>query len=453
MTHRDFSHELPARTVFTVSGITTRIKSLLEESFSFVWVEGEISNLRIPSSGHVYFTVKDANAQIAAVMFKGQTKALKFAIKDGLSVTGLGRITVYEPRGSYQIIFEYLEPKGVGSLQLAFEQLKEKLLSEGLFDQTRKKPLPFMPSRISVITSPTGSVIRDIITVSKRRFPSAHIEVVPASVQGSSAASQLVEALRLLKERDKTDIIIIARGGGSIEDLAPFNTEELARAISASKIPVISAVGHETDFTICDFVADLRAPTPSAAAEIALPDARDLSSLNDNLKSRLINSFGRNINFHRIHYASLSKRLVDPRKKVQDLILKVDDLTARLHRAASVFTDKRKSRVDILKNRLISGKFVSDIRSLEYRRLMLDERLKASAANLIKGRKAVISRLEATLEALSPMSVLSRGYSITRTIPGNKVIHETGDVSKGSLIETVLYSGKIVSRVEDKEEK
>lgn len=452
MIHRDVPGGLPSRTVLTVTSLTLRIKSLLEESFNFVWIEGEISNLRIPASGHYYFTIKDANSQIAAVMFKGQAKALKFALKDGISITGLGRISVYEPRGSYQIIFEYIEPKGAGSLQLAFEQLKEKLSGEGLFDQSRKKPLPFLPSKISVITSPTGSVIRDIITVARRRFPAVHIEIIPSSVQGNTAVPQLVEAIQIVNETADSDIIIIARGGGAIEDLAPFNSEELARAVSGSAIPVISAVGHETDFTICDFVADLRAPTPSAAAEIALPDIRDLVKLNTNLKNRLINSIARQLSFYKAHYKSISKRLFDPRKKIQDLILRCDDLTARLHRASSVYIDKRKSKVENLKNRLVLGKLVSDIRSLEYRRILLDKRLKASILNLVKNRKTSLSRFDATLEALSPMAVLSRGYSITRTVPDKRVILKESEVEPGKLIETILASGRIVSRVEGKEE-
>jgi len=452
MIHRDVPGGLPSRTVLTVTNLTLRIKSLLEESFSFVWVEGEISNLRIPTSGHYYFTIKDSNAQIAAVMFKGQVKSLKFALKDGIAITGLGRISVYEPRGSYQIIFEYLEPKGAGSLQLAFEQLKEKLSGEGLFDQSRKKPLPFLPSKISVITSPTGSVIRDIITVAKRRFPSARIEVVPSNVQGDSAVSQLVSAIQLVNRIADSDIIIIARGGGSLEDLSAFNSEEIARAVAASVIPVISAVGHETDFTICDFVADLRAPTPSAAAEIALPDIRDLKKLSSNYRNRLINSTLRQIGFQKTHYKSICKRLVDPRKKIQDLILRCDDLTARLHRAGNIYLDKRKSKIENLKNRLMLGKFVSDIRSLKYRKILLDERLKASITGMVKNKKSDVARLGATLEALSPVAVLSRGYSITRTIPDKKIIIKESEVIPGQLVETILASGRIVSKVEEREE-
>lgn len=452
MIHRDVPGGLPSRTVLTVTNLTLRIKSLLEESFSFVWVEGEISNLRIPTSGHYYFTIKDSNTQIAAVMFKGQVKSLKFALKDGIAITGLGRISVYEPRGSYQIIFEYLEPKGAGSLQLAFEQLKEKLSGEGLFDQSRKKPLPFLPSKISVITSPTGSVIRDIITVAKRRFPSARIEVVPSNVQGDSAVSQLVSAIQLVNRIAESDIIIIARGGGSLEDLAAFNSEEIARAVAASVIPVISAVGHETDFTICDFVADLRAPTPSAAAEIALPDIRDLKKLSSNYRNRLINSTLRQIGFQKTHYKSICKRLVDPRKKIQDLILRCDDLTARLHRAGNIYLDKRKSKIENLKNRLMLGKFVSDIRSLKYRKILLDERLKASITGMVKNKKSDVARLGSTLEALSPVAVLSRGYSITRTIPDKKIIIKESEVIPGQLVETILASGRIVSKVEERDE-
>lgn len=448
MVHRALPDNLPEKTVLTVTGLTLRIKSLLEESFSFVWVEGEISNLRIPSSGHIYFTVRDANSQISAVMFKGQARSLRFSPKDGLAITGLGRVSVYEPRGSYQIIFEYMEPKGAGSLQLAFEQLKEKLATEGLFDQSRKKALPFMPSKISVITSPSGAVIRDIITISARRFPAVHIEVVPSSVQGNAAVSQLVEAVRLVNETGNSDLVIIARGGGSIEDLAPFNSEELARAVAASNIPVISAVGHETDFTICDFVADLRAPTPSAAAEIALPDVRDLETVSNNIRNRLINSFRKQITLHRIHFNALSKRLVNPRKRIQYLAMKCDDLEARLQRAASVYIEKRTSRLSTLKNRLVSGKFVSDIKSLKYRELLLEAKLKSSADSIVKEKRALLSGIGTWLAALNPMAVLSRGYSITRTVAGQKVLLKASEVSAGSEIETILSSGRIISKIE-----
>jgi exodeoxyribonuclease VII large subunit len=251
-----------SRQIYSVHKLTEKIKLLLEKNFPMVWVCGEISNLRIPSSGHAYFTLKDDKAQIAAVMFRGQMRQLQFELEDGLAIIGLGRISVYEPRGTFQIILEYVEPKGAGALQLAFEQLKQKLAREGLFDASHKTTLPFLPETIAVITSPTGAAIRDILHVVQRRFPNVRIEIVPVAVQGDAASKEITRALSIVNLRAAADVIILARGGGSLEDLAAFNTETVARAIFASSIPVISAVGHETDFHHCRFCGRCSRPYP-----------------------------------------------------------------------------------------------------------------------------------------------------------------------------------------------
>ena len=256
--------------IYTVSKLTAQIKTLLEDRFPFVWITGEVSNFRSPSSGHFYFVLKDATAQIQAVMFRGQNQMLKFALEDGMNVTGLGRINVYEPRGTYQIVLEYLEPKGVGALQAAFEQLKAKLAIEGLFADTHKRQIPFLPREIALVTSPTGAVVHDMLNILNRRFPTIPVWVYPVRVQGDGAENEIASALDDLSKRSDLDIIILARGGGSLEDLQAFNSEGVARAVFTSEIPIISAIGHETDYTIVDFVADLRAPTPSAAAELAV---------------------------------------------------------------------------------------------------------------------------------------------------------------------------------------
>ena len=254
--------------IYTVSELTSDLKDILEKTYPFIWIFGEISNFNVPVSGHFYFTVKDEHAQINAVMFRNQNRNLKFKPEDGISITGLGRITVYEPRGTYQIIFEYLEPKGTGAIQLAFEQLKKRLADEGLFDEKHKKPLPFLPGKISIITSPTGAVVHDILKIIDRRFSNLHLEIVPVKVQGYGAEDEIISAIEMINARCDSDVAILARGGGSLEDFHAFNSEAVARAVFASKIPIISAVGHETDFSITDFVADFRAPTPSAAAEL-----------------------------------------------------------------------------------------------------------------------------------------------------------------------------------------
>ncbi|MGD2030429.1 MAG: exodeoxyribonuclease VII large subunit, partial [Desulfobacterales bacterium] len=238
------------RHIYTVSELTATIKVLLEDKYPFIWIYGEISNLRIPTSGHLYFTLKDKKAQINAVMFRGQIRNLKFMPENGMSVTGIGRVSVYELRGNYQIILEYIEPEGRGAIQLAFEQLKERLTTEGLFDEKHKKPLPFLPRKISIITSPTGAVVHDILKIINRRFPNIHIEIIPVKVQGDGSEMEIVSGLETINDRTDSDVVILARGGGSLEDLHAFNSEDVARAIFASKIPVISAIGHETDFSI-----------------------------------------------------------------------------------------------------------------------------------------------------------------------------------------------------------
>ena len=270
------SSENQSPKVFTVSSLTEQIKDLLEENFDFIWVEGEISNFRKPASGHCYMVLKDEKAQLRAVMFRTQSRYLKFTPEDGTKVLAQGRIAVYEPRGEYQIILDYIEPVGVGALALAFEQLKKKLAAEGFFDEAIKRPLPFLPQKVAVITSPTGAAIRDFLKVIQRRFANIEITIVPVKVQGDEAAKEIVEALKTVNRELDVDVIVLTRGGGSLEDLCAFNQEELAHAIRGSRIPVVSAVGHEIDTTISDLAADLRAPTPSAAAELLVVEKEAL---------------------------------------------------------------------------------------------------------------------------------------------------------------------------------
>ena len=317
--------------IYTVSELNANIKALLEEQFPFVWICGEISNFRRPVSGHAYFTLKDDSSQMNAVMFRGQQKQLKFEPDAGMSVIGMGRISVYEPRGAYQIILEYMEPSGVGALQIAFEKLKTRLAQEGYFDESHKKPLPFLPQKIAIITSPTGAVVHDILKIINRRFPNVAIDIIPVKVQGEGAEDEIVTGLNLANARGDANVLIVARGGGSLEDLQAFNSERVATAIFNSQIPVVSAIGHETDFTIADFVADLRAPTPSAAAELVVPEKIALSrrciEYSSVLKSN-INNYIKNIR-HKLDV--IVNRLIDPRKSIQDLRLRIDDVTARLY--------------------------------------------------------------------------------------------------------------------------
>ncbi len=393
--------------IYTISELTADIKDLLEENFPFIWVSGEIFNFHKAASGHVYFTLKDKTSQISSVMFRGQNRNLRFDPENGMDITGLGRINVYEDRGVYQIIFEYLEPMGIGALQVAFEQLKMRLSEEGLFDKHHKKPLPHIPQKISVITSPTGAVIRDILTVTDRRFPNVHIEVIPVKVQGKGADKEIVSAVELLNMRGDSDVAILARGGGALEDLQAFNSENVARAVFLSEIPIISAVGHETDVTIADFVADFRAPTPSAAAELVVPLKDNLVRECKGLSAALASRFYRDIERRRTLVNDLTERLTDPKRKIQNLRLKADDLANRLVRI-----------------------FMNDMRQRRERLSWRTDRLKA----------------------LSPLAILTRGYSIARTIPGATVVRNSEEVSKGQNLEIMLAEGSLICCVEGKSE-
>lgn len=438
--------------IYTVSELTFSIKSLLEERFPFVWISGEISNFRMPVSKHFYFTLKDENAQISAVMFHGQNRNLKFNAKDGLSVVGLGRISVYESRGNYQIIFEHLEPIGIGALQISFEQLKAKLSEQGLFDEKHKRPLPFLPKKISIITSPTGSVIHDILKTIYRRFPNLHIEIIPVKVQGDGAEREIASAFELLNLRadtkDSADLAILARGGGSIEYLAAFNSETVARAVFASKIPVISAVGHETDFTISDFVADLRAPTPSAAAELAVNKKDDLVRRHIETTRLLTSCFFNKIERFRIRINEISKRLIDPKKKIQDLRLRIDDLTSRLIRLFENNLRLKRERLVWRVNSLRVNSPLVQIKKVNDKLQQNNDNLLTYIRIYLDSKYSIFRELTAKLNVLSPRSIMARGYSITRTIPDSVVVIDVKQVSKRQELEVMVAKGSLICRIE-----
>jgi exodeoxyribonuclease VII large subunit len=389
--------------ILTVSQLTSQIKNLLETSFSDVWIEGEISNFSVPQSGHAYFTLKDEASQIRAVLFRSAQRFLKFTLEQGVHVICRGRVSVYEPRGEYQFIAEYIEPKGLGALQRAFEQLKTRLEQEGLFAVERKKPLPLLPGRIGVITSPTGAAIRDILRVIKRRHPKMHIFIYPVPVQGADAAPSIVEAIRHFNRECTVDVIIAGRGGGSLEDLWAFNEESVARAISSSSIPVISAVGHETDYTISDFVADLRAPTPSAAAEMVVQSEERFCELIASLHKSLGASMRRKIEISRSSLHGFTRILRDPRRLLQDFTQRVDELAGRL----------------------VTG---------------LNHHVRRDRARL--------TSLCAGLDHLNPLYILSRGYSVTKKISDGTILKRAADVVPGEMISTRLHEDEILSRVE-----
>lgn len=412
-----------------------------------IWISGEISNLRVPTSGHAYFTLKDARAQITAVMFKGQYRQLKFAMDDGQSIVGLGRISVYEPRGAYQIILEYIEPKGIGALQIAFEQLKTKLDGEGLFDERHKKQLPYLPRSIAVITAPAGAVIQDILKVLDRRFPNLAVQICPVRVQGDGAADQIAHAIDLINQLDRHDLILIARGGGSLEDLAPFNSELLARAIFASRLPVVSAVGHETDFTIADFVADMRASTPSVAAEIIAPQKADLQTHCLNLETRSLRAMLQVIGKSKEKAAQLQKALVHPGKKIQDAHIHIDHLTSQLQKSMTYHRETAQSRLAQLDVKMAHVN--PEYRVSKYHVIIdtISYKIKNIYNKIYSRDRERHKAADALLIALNPESILKRGYSITRTLPQKRILTSASSSSPGQRIEIQLAKGHIEAEV------
>ncbi|MEE9496074.1 MAG: exodeoxyribonuclease VII large subunit [Desulfobacterales bacterium] len=440
------------RKVYTVSQLNAAIKSLMEEQFPFVWIVGEISNFRIPVSGHFYFTLKDEAAQINAVMFRGQQRQLKFEPEDGMRMTGMGRLSVYEPRGTYQIILEYMEPAGVGALQIAYEKLKARLAEEGLFDDKDKQPIPFLPQIIALMTSPSGAVVHDMLNIIDRRFPNMNIQIFPVKVQGDGAEDEIVAALELLNQKADADVAILARGGGSLEDLQAFNSEHVAKAVFGSRIPVISAVGHETDYTIVDFAADLRAPTPSAAAELAVPVKNELLRIVDDtfaaLEYRMFNIIER----LRLNLMDVARRLVDPGRLIQDWRLRLDDFASRLSRQALILLERRKESLNWWQDRLIAHSPNPQIYNFNVIIKQNSYNLLKNLHKTLEGKSTRLCELRARLETLSPIAILERGYSITRTIPDLKVVRNPKSVSINQDLEVMVAKGSLTCRVKEKSE-
>ncbi|RII27389.1 MAG: exodeoxyribonuclease VII large subunit [Geobacter sp.] len=434
--------------ILTVSQLTSLIRGVLEENFEHVWVEGEISNLAMPSSGHLYFTLKDAGAQLRCVMFRASTRALKFKPRDGMGLIVRGRLTVYDQRGDYQLLAEYLEPKGLGALQMAFIQLKERLAKEGLFAEEHKKPLPRLPRRIGIVTSATGAAIHDILNVLNRRFANLEILLYPVRVQGEGAAAEIAGAIRDFNRLAAADVLIVGRGGGSLEDLWAFNEEVVARAIHQSRIPVISAVGHEVDFTIADFVADLRAPTPSAAAELVVRSKGELATEVDSLVHRL-----RQVMEHRLaefqgELQLLSRSLKDPTLLLGHLSQRVDDLAARLTLALRGGEERPSQRLQFLVNRLrLQNPGVEVERGRELL-LGLENRAERAVWRRMDSAREGVAVSAGKLEALSPLSTLARGYAIANRLPDGAVIRESGQLMAGDRLSLRFFRGTALCHVE-----
>ncbi|MBU4305264.1 MAG: exodeoxyribonuclease VII large subunit [Candidatus Omnitrophica bacterium] len=391
--------------IFSVSELTRDIRDLLEDGFPAIWVEGEISTLRIPQSGHMYFTLKDEKAQLKCVFFKRANANLDFRPEEGLSCIIFGRISVYEQGGQYQLYVERMEPKGKGALQLAFEQLKKKLEAEGLFDTGRKRPLPFLAQKIGIVTSATGAAIRDILHVINRRYANIHIIIRPCLVQGKTAGPDIAQGIEELNEYADVDVIIVTRGGGSLEDLWPFNEEVVARAVYNSKIPVISAVGHEIDYTICDFVADVRAATPSAAAELVVQEKAQLLSLVEMLCNRMQEAMSKRLQFAQMRLSRVSH--------------------SHALRKPEMIIEQYQQRLD-----------------------NLDKALTIQLNHLVKSKESQMRNISSRLANLNPLAVLSRGYSITYLQGAKEALKDAGGVKKGDILKTKLHKGVIISQVE-----
>lgn len=430
--------------ILSIEELNLSIKQMLEGQLSLIWVRGEISNFKAHTSGHYYFSLKDPKSQISAVMFRGYNSRLKFKPTDGTEVIVRGRISVYEPRGSYQILCEMMEPVGAGALQKAFEQLKNKLKAEGLFEATRKKPIPHLPRHVAIVTSPTGAAIRDILNILSRRAPWLPVTVVPTVVQGESAAPQICDAFLKAQKLPEVDVIIVGRGGGSIEDMWCFNDERLARLIAASPIPVISAVGHEIDFTIADFVADLRAPTPSAAAELVAKSSQELTTRLQQHQRLLNLNFQKYLKALEQKWQILTKGLVDPQKKLQDLILRNDDLVTRLQLAMDHKLAEKGYKLKILEERMSSPQVLIEKRKqkLEF----LNTSMQKGAALVVERKRTHLGKWMSVLESLSPLKVVERGYSIVKK--ENEVIKSGDQVTSGDLLQITLAHGSLEARVE-----
>ncbi|WP_090310824.1 exodeoxyribonuclease VII large subunit [Pseudomonas linyingensis] len=435
------------REVLTVSQLNQRARHLLEDVFPQVWVEGEISNLARPSSGHVYFTLKDAGAQVRCALFRSSAARVRQALRDGLAVKVRGKVSLFEGRGDYQMILDTVEPAGDGALRLAFEALKDKLAAEGLFAAERKRALPAHPQRIGIVSSPSGAVIRDIISVFRRRAPQVELTLVPTAVQGREATTQIVRALALA-DRQGFDALILARGGGSLEDLWCFNEEAVARAVAACQTPIVSAVGHETDVSIADFVADVRAPTPSAAAELLAPDSSDLQRRLDGLQRRLTLRMQHLLAARQMQVDGLRRRLRHPGERLRQQAQRLDDLELRLQRAMSQRLRSSRDQLGRLETRL-AGQHPERLLELLRQRLdHLAQRLPRAMHAGLRERRQKLEATVQTLQVVSPLATLGRGYSILLDDRGRAVRRAT-DTASGQRLTAKLHEGELALRVEE----
>ncbi len=432
-----------ARDVYTVSRLNLDARAILEEAFSTVWIEGEISNLARPRSGHLYFTLKDESCQVRGAMFRMYNRTLSFTPEDGMQVLAHARVSLYPERGEFQLVVQYMEEAGAGALRRAFDALKNRLDAEGLFDAEHKRPLPALARCIGVVTSPTGAAVRDILSVLGRRFPAVPVVIHPVPVQGAGAAEAIARAIDVACERSECDVLILARGGGSIEDLQAFNEEVVARAMHRASIPIVTGVGHEVDFTIADFVADLRAPTPSAAAESVVPDASEWAARYRGFESRLVAVMRRGLAARHGEVRMLTKRLVHPQRRLFDHSQRLDTAAMRLARAANAGVRAHRGRLSALAAQLARHAPDRIVEAHRARCGTLDARLRRAMRVALGGHRAHLNALERALGAFGPQATLERGYAILLRDDGGQVVRTASEVQTGERLHARLAQGAL----------
>ncbi len=440
-------------TPLTVSQLNREAKRLMESGLGRLWIEGEVSNLARPASGHVYFRLKDSRAQVAAAWFRQRQRGPTIGLKNGDQVLAYGQVSIYESRGDFQLIVERVEPAGEGILKRQYEKLRNKLAEEGLFDDDRKRPIPRLPSCVGVVTSPSGAAIRDILTVMARRFPSVPVVVYPSAVQGEAAAPKLIAAIEAANRRAECDVLIVGRGGGSLEDLWGFNDEALARCVASSEIPIVSAVGHEVDFTIADFVADVRAPTPSGAAELVVPDRREwIQRLEADTRS-LVRSQQRLLENREQTLDHLQRRLLaaNPARRLEQQRAQLRELSGRLKSRVRELSMQRRQQVSSLEARLRQQSPALRLQASSSALGMLFTRLRQATNDLLSDRQHRLALSARALNSVSPLATLQRGYAIVLDEKSGKALTDAGSLSTGDRIEARLARGRLTARVEDVE--
>jgi len=439
--------------IYTISRLNREVRTVLEEVFPAVWVQGEISNLAKPASGHLYFSLKDTAAQVRCAMFKNRQSGLRFEPENGMQIMARANVSLYEGRGEFQLIIQSLEPAGAGALQLAFEALKQKLSAEGLFDEEHKKLLPLFPKKIGVITSATGAAVRDILSILKRRYPSGNIIIYPTLVQGEGAAQEIAKTIKLAEQRKECDVFILARGGGSIEDLWAFNEEVVARTIFDITTPIVSGVGHEIDFTIADFVADQRAATPSAAAELISPDSIDVLTKLKHREEQLIRSQKQTIQYFKSRVELLSRRVPHPKQRLMELMQRTDEYSMRLKHHVEKQISKQKFSLTEMAGKINKLNPAHTIARQIEKVNVLKIQFKKSINRTLEKAQEEVSSLEHILNTVSPISTLERGYAIVTELKTNKIVTNTKHIQSGDQLRIRLATAEIDSTVDAIHEK